>query len=229
MIINSHLIIFEKINLCRMKLARLYKENRLFFLGCIALIIVAAFILLFYSKADGFYLFNPYHSGFSDFIFIYLTYLGDGFFVVAIGLLLYLFKKKFLSLMVLSSYAISGIIAQVLKYFILEARPAVYLKNSSYKYFIDGVTLHNYHAFPSGHTTSAFAMAAVLSFSLKDKNYSMIFLAVATLVGYSRIYLAQHFMDDVLAGAIIGLLSAIICWIFLEKLFNRLLYKKTIN
>ena len=210
-----------------MTLTRLYKENRLFFLGCIVLIIIAAFILLYYSKAEGFYLFNPYHSRFSDFIFIYFTYLGDGFFVVAVGLLLYLFKKKFLSLMVLSSYAISGIIAQVLKYFILEARPAVYLKNSSYRYFIDGVTLHNFHAFPSGHTTSAFALAAVISFSLKDKKFSIFFLATATLVGYSRIYLAQHFMDDVLAGALIGLLSAIICWIFLGKIFNRLLDKKS--
>ena len=212
-----------------MRVARLFKENRAFLIGCIVLIIIAACILLFYSKADGFYLFNPYHSRFLDFIFIYLTYLGDGLFVIAVGLLLYLFKKKFLSLMVLSSYAISGIIAQVLKYYILEARPAVFLKDSFYKYFIDGVTLHNFHAFPSGHTTSAFALAAILSFSLKDKKYSIIFLAVATLVGYSRIYLAQHFMDDVLAGALIGLLSAITCWIFLEKLFRRLLVKKPIN
>ena len=50
--------------------------------------------------------------------------------------------------MVISSYALSGIIAQVLKYYIVEARPAVFLKDSSYKYFIENVTLHNFHAFP---------------------------------------------------------------------------------
>lgn len=125
--------------------------------------------------------------------------------------------------MVISSYALSGIIAQVLKYYIIEARPAVFLKDSSYKYFIENVTLHNFHAFPSGHTASAFALTAVLAFGVKSKNYSWLFLTGAILVGYSRIYLAQHFMDDVLAGAVIGFLSAITCWIFFDKVFRRLL------
>lgn len=209
-----------------MSLPSLFRTNRSFFIGCFLFILFCCYILLFYSKAGGFYLFNPYHSNFTDFIFIYFTYLGDGLFCIAIGLLLFIFKKRFLALMVWSSYALSGIIAQILKYFILEARPAVYLKNSAYQYFIEDVTLHNFHSFPSGHTTSAFAMAAVLSFAVKNKMYSMLFLAEAILVGYSRIYLAQHFMDDVLAGTVIGLLSAIFCWIFLEKVFNRLLKNK---
>ena len=212
-----------------MTLASLYKKNRLFFFVFLLFFLASVFVLLFLSKANGFYLLNTYHSNFLTIIFIWFTYLGDGFFCVATGILLFIFKKRFLSLMVLSSYAISGIIAQVLKYFIIEARPAVYLKDSSYQYFIDDVTLHNLHAFPSGHTASAFALAAVLSFAAKNKNYSILFLAAAILVGYSRIYLAQHFIDDVLAGAVIGLLSAIICWIFFEKLFNHLLRSKRIK
>jgi membrane-associated phospholipid phosphatase len=52
-------------------------------------------------------------------------------------------------------------------------------------------------------------------------------LIAAILVGYSRIYLAQHFLDDVLAGAMIGVLSAIFCWMFFDKSFRRLLsYKR---
>jgi membrane-associated phospholipid phosphatase len=131
--------------------------------------------------------------------------------------------------MVLSSYALSGIIAQVLKYYIIEARPAVFLKDTSYKYFIENVTLHNLHAFPSGHSASAFAMAAVLSFALKNKKYSVLFLTGAVIVGYSRIYLAQHFPDDVLAGALIGFVSAIFCWIFFNKFFSTKLTSKKIN
>ena len=209
-----------------MSLSSLVKANRSFFIGFFLFVIFCCFILLFYSKADGFYLFNPYHSSFANFIFIYLTYLGDGFFCIAIGLLLFLFRKRFLGLMILSSYALSGIIAQVLKYYIIEARPAVFLKDTSYKYFIENVTLHNLHAFPSGHSASAFAMAAVLSFALKNKKYAVFFLAGAVLVGYSRIYLAQHFLDDVLAGALIGFVSAIFCWIFFQKIFNRVLSSK---
>jgi len=209
-----------------MSLPSLFKANRSFFVGFFLFVILCCFILFFYSKADGFYLLNPYHSQLTDFIFIYLTYIGDGFFCIGIGLLLLLFRKRFLGLMVLSSYAISGIIAQVLKYYILEARPAVFLKDTSYKYFIENVTLHNFHAFPSGHTASAFAMAAVLSFALKNKRYAMFYLAGAIIVGYSRIYLAQHFIDDVLAGALIGFISAIFCWLFFNKLFSTKLVSK---
>ena len=211
-----------------MTFSTLYKENRGFFLGFFLLVIVSIFILTIYTKADGFYLLNPYHSYYFNIIFIFFTCLGDGFFCVAIGLLLFFLKKRFLSLMVLSSYIVSGIIAQIFKYYILEARPAVLLKDTSYKYFINDVTLHNLHAFPSGHTASAFALAAVLSFNVKNKKYSLLFLITATVVGYSRIYLAQHFLDDLFAGALIGFVSAIFCWIFFETFFKRILrrYKK---
>jgi membrane-associated phospholipid phosphatase len=172
---------------------------------------------------------NPLHHNYLDFFFIPVTYLGDGLFVIALALILFFIKKKFLSLMIVSSYLLSGIIAQVLKYFIEEARPAYYLEKTNYPYFIDGVTLHNFHSFPSGHTASAFALAAVLSFFVKNKSYSLFFLIIAALVGYSRIYLGQHFMDDVLAGSAIGLLSSIICWIYFEKTFKKLLKLKTIE
>ncbi len=165
---------------------------------------------------------NVYHSNFLTWVFIYATYLGDGLFCIAIGILLFLFRRRFLGLMVISSYALSGIVAQIIKYFILEPRPAILFKDSGYPYFIDDVTLHNLHSFPSGHTSSAFAMAAVLAFGIKNKNYSLLLLAGAVVVGYSRIYLAQHFLNDVLAGSFIGVVSAIICYIFLFHLFSRL-------
>ena len=196
-----------------MTLRTIYKQNRFFFIGYFLLMIIAFFILIYYSKANGFILLNPLHSNFLNQFFIPFTLFGDGFFVVALGILLFIFKKRFLSLMVISSYVLSGIIAQVLKYFILEARPAVYLQKTNYPYFIDQVTLHNFHSFPSGHSASAFALAAVLSFSIKNKNYSLFFLLMASLVGYSRMYLGQHFMDDVFAGSVVGVFSAIICWI----------------
>jgi membrane-associated phospholipid phosphatase len=212
-----------------MNLKILYRQNKIFFLGYILLVLIAIFILIIYSKTEGFLLMNPLHHNYLDFFFIPVTYLGDGLFVIALALILFFIKRKFLSLMIVSSYLLSGIIAQVLKYFIEEARPAYYLEKTNYPYFIDGVTLHNFHSFPSGHTASAFALAAVLSFFVKNKSYSLFFLIIAALVGYSRIYLGQHFMDDVLAGSAIGLLSSIICWIYFEKIFKRLLKLKTIE
>ena len=199
-----------------MTLRSLFKQNRLFFLVFLFFFFIAVFILVNYSKADGFYLLNTWHAPFLTYIFIYSTYLSDGFFCILIGLLLFILKKRTLGVMVIVTYALSGIIAQVLKYFIIEARPAVLLRDSTYRYFIDDVTLHNLHAFPSGHTASAFALAATLSFAARNKNISFLFLVGAILVGYSRVYLAQHFMNDVLAGAVIGIISSIVCQLFLS-------------
>ncbi|HUZ60170.1 MAG TPA: phosphatase PAP2 family protein [Hanamia sp.] len=209
-----------------MSLKSIYKQNRFFFYGYFLLALIAIYILIFYSKANGFYLMNPIHSRFLNEIFIPFTYLGHGLFLIPLCIILFLFKKKFLSLMIFSSYALSGIIVQVLKYFILEARPAYFLEKTNYPYFIDHVTLHNFHSFPSGHATSAFALAAILSFSLRNKDYSLFFLIMAALVGYSRLYLGQHFIDDVFVGSFIGMLSSIFCWIYLENYFKKILKLK---
>ena len=191
------------------------KSNRIFFIGFFLLILFASFTCLYYTKKDGFYLLNGYHNIFLTKLFEFFTFLGDGFFCVAAGILIYFFKDRFTGVLVLSSYILSGLIAQTLKQLVIEARPAVLLKDTDYPNFIENVTLHNYHAFPSGHTASAFAMAAVISFSLKNKSLAVPLLLIASAIGYSRIYLAQHFLIDVLAGSIIGVLSAMICWCML--------------
>ena len=209
-----------------MSVKSLYKQNRIFLIGYLIFAIIAIYVLTWYSKADGFFLMNPWHSDFLDMVFIPFTYFGDGFFIITLGVVLFFLKRKMLSLMILSSYLISGIIAQILKYFIVEARPAFYLEKTNYPHFIDGVTLHNFHSFPSGHTASAFALAAVLSFAIKHKNYSVLFLLWALLVGYSRMYLGQHFMDDVFAGSLIGILTSVFCWIYFQNGFRKILIKK---
>jgi membrane-associated phospholipid phosphatase len=211
-----------------MTLKNIFKENRNYFVGFFLLILIAVFVLFFYNKADGFIFMNPLHSRILDYFFIPYTYAGDGLFVVAVAIILFFFKRRFLSGMVISSFLLSGFVAQVLKYFIIEARPALYFEKMNYPYFIDRVTLHNFHSFPSGHTVSAFALATVLSIVVKNKSYSILFLILAALVGYSRMYLGQHFMDDVLVGSVIGVLSAIFCRIYLEKFFIKILKIQTL-
>ena len=186
-------------------------SNKLFFISFLLLTAFASFVCIYFSKADGFYFLNPYHTKWLDYFFTYFTFLGDGITCVVIGLIFFFFKRKLISLLVLSSYVLSGIIAQTLKYFIVEARPAVFLKDTTYNYFINDVTLHNYHSFPSGHSTSIFAVATVLALSYKNKWVRLLLLIIAAGVGYSRIYLGQHFCIDVLSGALIGVVSGIIC------------------
>jgi len=63
-------------------------------------------------------------------------------------------------------------------------------------------------SFPSDHTAAAFAIAfAVLAFSRRG---GLAFLAVATLIGLSRIALGMHYPSDVIAGALVGWAAAML-------------------
>lgn len=78
---------------------------------------------------------------------------------------------------------------------------------------IDGLTLlvgkaHDY-SFPSGHTGSAFALAVVI-FMVMERKYGIIALALASLMGFSRLYVGIHYPSDVLGGIILGVITSII-------------------
>lgn len=205
-----------------MTLRSVYKENRFFFLSYFFLLVIAIILLLAYSKEAGFILLNPYHSDFLNFVFEGVTLLGDGLFTVAFCVVLLFVKKRYLSFMVFLSFATSGIFSQVIKNFVSEARPALFLQKTQYPYFIDHVTLHNFHSLPSGHSTSAFALVSIIAFAVKDKKYAIPLLAFATLIAYSRIYLGQHFLIDVTVGSVIGVLFSIICWIGFQSFYEDL-------
>jgi membrane-associated phospholipid phosphatase len=57
-------------------------------------------------------------------------------------------------------------------------------------------------AFPSGHATSAFTAASVLSAGRRNGSW---YFALAALVASSRVYTRMHHASDVLAGAALGL------------------------
>lgn len=60
-------------------------------------------------------------------------------------------------------------------------------------------------SFPSGH---AFAAFMVLGWWIAaDKRLALLWLPIAGLVGFSRIYLGVHFPGDVMGGALFGLAS----------------------
>jgi membrane-associated phospholipid phosphatase len=86
------------------------------------------------------------------------------------------------------------------------------------------VTLNSgFTSFPSGHTMSAFGLYAVLNAMLpaRKRKWGLLCALAATGVGFSRIFLVQHFLADVLAGAAIGLLLSWGLWILGSRLFHR--------
>ncbi|MGY0041507.1 phosphatase PAP2 family protein [Pedobacter sp. NJ-S-72] len=121
--------------------------------------------------------------------------------------------------MLLTAYLTSGIVVQLLKRAIFQPRPSLYFEQISfhYKHFVNGIVTHHSGSFPSGHTASAFAMATVFVLCFKNRVISLLCLVAAILVGYSRIYLAQHFLQDVIAGAITGSIFGLLSFYFIQR------------
>ena len=91
-------------------------------------------------------------------------------------------------------------------------RPALFFEGKLALNFVPGVEIYKYNSFPSGHTAAAFALFFMMSLLVKDKRLSLVFFLVATLVGFSRVYLLQHFLIDVYFGAMLGVVVAVVCW-----------------
>ncbi len=67
-----------------------------------------------------------------------------------------------------------------------------------------------YNAFPSGHTAASTAFFAVLLFARRRVGVPL--LAIPLLIAFSRIYIAAHHLSDVVAGALVGILAALVLW-----------------
>jgi membrane-associated phospholipid phosphatase len=84
--------------------------------------------------------------------------------------------------------------------------------------YIEGVYMVGQNSFPSGHSTSAFALFTCLALITENKLLKIIFIAFALTAAFSRTYLSQHWLVDVTFGSLIGTLSAVIFYfIFIDN------------
>jgi undecaprenyl-diphosphatase len=181
-----------------------------FYVSSVLILLTSLLLLLSASKADSFISLNSFHSFGLNVFFVNYTFFGDGIFALSLCAFLFYRKQKKLALLILVSYLSSGLVTQVLKNLIYAPRPRIYFEASQYLFHLDnfGNSGGGSSSFPSGHTTSAFALATVLAVHFRKNYLSIIFFIAAALVGYSRIYLAQHFLADVVTGACIGIVFA---------------------
>ena len=172
-----------------------------------------------YTKPEGFIFLNRFHSAELNIFFSYYTYLGDGLFSIIICVVLFLLKQRKLSLFILVAYLSSGLMSQVVKGLVFSPRPVIYFETNHLLYYLDNFKNSGIgnNSFPSGHTTSAFAMATVLAVFCPNKYPGILFLLAAIGVGYARIYLAEHFPADVLAGALLGVVFGTLTLILLNR------------
>ncbi len=204
------------------------KQHALFFYGYLFLLIAASVWLSINGKDNCFLFLNQYHRPWLDYFFIGYTYMGNGLVIILLVLILFfVFKKSKLAIILLIAYASTGILAQIIKPLVHSPRPENYFYPQRLSFFIDDIILAGDNSFPSGHTATAFAIAAVLALYTNKNWYHFLLLCAAVLVGFSRIFLSQHFLLDVLMGSFIGVLGGLLTVYLCRNLDeNKLVFKK---
>jgi membrane-associated phospholipid phosphatase len=183
---------------------------RFFFIPYLILIAACLIIKLTFTREEIYFAVNARYSDWADWLAPYLTDLGNGWTTVALStiILLFSYRKAFI---LASAYAVTSLSAQVLKFAFDAPRPKLYFHNQlSRIHFVAGTDQLSLHSFPSGHTVTAFSTAILITYWCKNKTWGLPLLLLAALVGYSRMYLSQHFFEDVTAGSVVGVLLTVI-------------------
>lgn len=158
-------------------------------------------------------------NGFLDFIFLAITELGNEMFFIVVAVVLYWcvdkkFAYKFMNVYILSVASNEGIKSVVARRrpYLCEGIRSIGAETSGY-------------SFPSGHSQSIANISAQINLRFDDKKYRKIFLpvgiAVTALVMFSRMYLGQHFLSDVVMGAALGFATAHVFGVLFDFLGDR--------
>lgn len=148
---------------------------------------------------------NIFLSQFPPILWMSLSLLGTGWAVFAL-----LFPSIILNPRLFYAVALTALIAgcfsRVIKVTVAAPRPPAILDPGSF--YLLGDALHA-NAMPSGHTITAFAAVTVLiatSSPARRFRFAPLFL-LAVGAGLSRIAIGVHWVEDVVIGSIVGLLS----------------------
>jgi membrane-associated phospholipid phosphatase len=197
----------------------LLKKNRYFLILYLLFLIAGAYILIHFKKGDFELLVNQNYAGpFTDTFFRYVTELGNGWFFVLVIVICAFIKFRYV-LLTSGSFILSSILTQLFKHVLFphEERPVAFFNNQYILHLVNGVNINYQNSFVSGHSASVFAcfsMIALMSHN-KHKGPLLCFIAIAT--AFSRVYLLQHFFIDIYVGSMVGILSSVIVFYFIEK------------
>ncbi|GAA4463793.1 phosphatase PAP2 family protein [Nibrella saemangeumensis] len=194
----------------------LFRKNRAFFLTYLVALVGVGILQLIYTKEELIRWVNSYNAPWADVFFDNATYLGDGAFSFIIIAILFI-RSKWMGILASGSFAISGLLSIFLKRVVFphNLRPLKYFEHSDWEYHVlKGLDIHSYNSFPSGHTITAFAVFSLLAMLDERKGRGWALALLAILVGYSRVYLFQHFVEDVYAGSIVGTLSTLLVFYY---------------
>ena len=121
-------------------------------------------------------------------------------------------KKRLLPLII--TFVLYLGLTSLLKIIVARPRPFVGLNNSLVE------NLNPNMSFPSGHAVSVFSLVRLMDF---NKIIFYLWMLIAIIISISRVYLGVHYLSDVIAGALIGLLIGELVSYTIETIYPKLL------
>lgn len=196
--------------------------HRAFVIPYLIFLCAGTIALSFVEKEQLFLEMHHVHTAALDFIFRYLTHLGDGLFWVVVVLTLAFYRFGYASFLALC-FALSGLLAQFLKKLVFPGalRPMGWFGSDEKIALMEGVDLHAFHSFPSGHTATAFSLLFAVALISPRKWLGVPLLLLAVFIGYSRVYIGQHFFEDVYFGSVVGVLCTLIVWLLFYSQWDK--------
>jgi membrane-associated phospholipid phosphatase len=172
------------------------------------------------GKADGHLWLNSFSHPWADNFFRYFTESANGIVpVIAIHVLIFVRFSWALALGV--SAICMGIIVQWLKRGVFNIpRPAGFFEDGTLR-TIEGLERASQFSFPSGHSATAFCMFLMFALLVKKPWATYVFLVWAMLAAFSRVYISQHFIEDTIAGAWIGVMTTLAAYFLIVNYADR--------
>jgi len=197
----------------RNQLSNYVINNSPFILIYTLLFLISLFHVLIYEKGTFLIIVNQMRHQYLDIFFSYLSYMGNEYFFIAVILIFYFYKKHLIKVFVFS-YGIAYPIVWSLKQITNTERPYQYFGENTIIKYVDGIALMSTPSMPSLHATIAFIIFTVLSLHFNNKYLSAFFILIASLFAFSRFYLLQHFLEDIIVGSMIGVAVPIFVYYF---------------
>ncbi len=188
----------------------------IFFFVCLVLVAVSYFYwdipLVMYCKG--------LNSSIVDIAQI-ITILGESrwYYIILVPAFVYfcfLAKNKLWSMRILFlfiSISAAGLISTLIKWLVGRYRPSM-LDEALYGFNFFGAG-YELTSLPSGHTVTAFSLAAAVSILFPRVSIAAFIIAIS--IGMTRIVLTSHYLSDVIAGAGIGILSTMLVKYFFDR------------
>jgi membrane-associated phospholipid phosphatase len=190
------------------------RVTRIFLLGLTAYSIIGLALFLLHGREGAHMVVNRWHHPWGDVFFRYFTETANGAVpVLVIHLLLFVRYSWALGLGV--SAGVMGIVVQWLKRGVFDLPRPSAVFDQGLLHWVEGVEYASKFSFPSGHSATAFCMFFLFALMADRRWATWCFLVWAILAAFSRVYVSQHFIEDTVAGAWIGLGISWLAWRFI--------------